>query len=92
MSETMTTTTVEETVGQSSDRALRNAIAAYFPEMIGRMDLRALWSRDDATFFRVNWWRTALDSTTYLATTAFVRVVQVDDEYEIEELTKRNAA
>lgn len=69
----------EESVAQAvatTPRNYRDVIAARFANtVIGRMEIRNLWTRNGFHHFRVNWWRTRPNGfEQYIGQSAFVTV------------------
>lgn len=61
---------------KSASRDYRDVIAARFAgEVVGRMEIRNLWTKHGFHYFRVNWWRTRPNGfEQYIAHSAFVSV------------------
>lgn len=70
----------------------RNAIAAKFLEMPGRLDIRYLWTHGSKGYFRVNWWKTRESGEQYIYKSAFVAVEEADYGPVVTEATFREAA
>ena len=64
----------------------RDAIGAFYFEDPAGLDVRYLWSRDGASFFRVNFWRTDLRSgEPNIRHSAFIRVEKTNSGARVVE-------
>jgi hypothetical protein len=70
----------------------RRAIADAFVENEERLDVRHLWTRGDARYFRVNWWSTDSFGAGRIRRSAFVSVEATKSGLVVRDLTTRAAA